>query len=306
VRRSDGAQQLQAAKGPATRRAFFVGDTPSAYRIDGPRSGTAIAVRHVMQAVAIWVPYCGEAPPPALWLNRWNFDPVLCTGLLLLAIALWRPAARPTIEANIEANRQRNALRCAWVLTALLYVSPLCALSSAFFTVRVVHHMALVLVLAPLLAFGLEPLLRRLPMPLWACTALAAIAFWTWHVPAPYAGAMSSVALYALMQFTILGSAFGFWVAVRRASAAEAVAAILVTTVLMGLLGALITFASRPLYEPHFASTLAWGVSPLEDQQLAGIIMWAPGSIAYLFAAIWIGWRWMRVERDQRLRAEAA
>jgi putative membrane protein len=39
---------------------------------------------------------------------------------------------------------------------------------------------------------------------------------------------------------------------------------------------------------------LSWGVTPLEDQQLAGIVMWAPGSIAYLAAAMWIGWRWMR------------
>ena len=111
---------------------------------------------------------------------------------------------------------------------------------------------------------------------------------------------MSSVAAYALMQLTILGSALAFWVGVRRAPPAAALAAILATTVVMGLLGALITFAARPLYAPHFASTLSWGVSPLEDQQLAGIIMWAPGSIAYLLAAIWIGWRWMRVERDGR------
>jgi putative membrane protein len=170
----------------------------------------------------------------------------------------------------------------------------------------VVHHMALVLLLAPLLAFGLEPAARRLRTPLWTSTALAAIAFWTWHAPAPYAAAMSSVAVYALMQFTILGSALAFWVAVRRADAARALAAILVTTVLMGLLGALITFASRPLYAPHFASTLAWDVSPLEDQQLAGIIMWAPGSIAYLVAAMWIGWRWLRIERERRLRGEPA
>ncbi len=253
-----------------------------------------------MQEVRRWIPYCGEAPLPELWLSRWNFDPVLCGALAVLAFLLWRPAA----IQDVLAVRQRNALRCAWALTVLLYVSPLCALSSAFFTVRVVHHMALVLVLAPLLAFGLEPRLRRMPMPLWTCTAIAAIAFWTWHVPAPYAAAMSSVAIYAMMQFTILGSALGFWIAVRRTNLAGALAAILVTTVLMGLLGALITFATRPLYAPHFASTLGWGIAPLEDQQLAGILMWAPGSIAYLVAAMWIGWRWMRVERDRCLQAE--
>ena len=107
----------------------------------------------------------------------------------------------------------------------------------------------------------------------------------------------------SLMQFTLLASAMGFWIAVRRTSPTTAMGAILITTVLMGLLGALITFAVRPLYAPHFASTLSWGVAPLEDQQLAGITMWAPGSIAYLAAAMWIGWRWLNAERARGLRA---
>ena len=262
-----------------------------------------MARRHAMQAVQAarsWTPYCGAAPSPELWLGRWNFDPLLCGVLLLLAVVLWRPLRNP----QPTARRQRNALRGAWLLTVLLYVSPLCALSSAFFTVRVVHHMALVLLLAPLLAFGLAPWLRRFPTPLWTCTALAAIAFIAWHIPAPYEAAMASVAVYWLMQFTLLGSALAFWVAVLRVEPAGALAAILATTVLMGLLGALITFAARPLYAPHFASTSSWGVSPLEDQQLAGIVMWAPGSIAYLLAAVWIGWRWLRIERERRLRVE--
>ena len=59
----------------------------------------------------------------------------------------------------------------------------------------------------------------------------------------------------------------------------------------MGLLGALITFAARPLYAPHWLTTQDWGLSPLDDQQLAGLIMWAPGSLVYLFAAVAILYR---------------
>jgi putative membrane protein len=229
-----------------------------------------------------WIPYCGEAPGPQAWLDRWNLDPMLLAGLALLAWALWRPGSAP-----------RTGLRWAWSLAVLLYVSPLCALSSAFFTVRVAHHMALVLVIAPLLARGLAP--RRLP--LWTCTAVATAVFWAWHAPAPYASALSSDAVYALMQASLLASATAFWLALRRAEPAPAIGAILATMVLMGLLGALILFAGRPLYEPHFASPLAWGVAPLADQQLAGLLMWAPGSLAYLGAAIIIGWRWLQAER---------
>jgi putative membrane protein len=248
-----------------------------------------------------WAPYCGEAPGPEIWLSRWNLDPALGAVLLLLALALWRVSVGHDL-----APGRRLGLRCAWALTVVLYVSPLCALSSAFFTVRVVHHIALVLVMAPLLAFGLEPWLRRLPTSLWSSTAIAAAVFWAWHAPAPYAAALSSDLIYALMQFTLLASAMAFWIAVRRSDPVAAMGAILATTVSMGLLGALITFAGRPLYAPHFASTLNWGVSPLEDQQLAGITMWAPGSIAYLAAAMWIGWRWMHAERARGLRVEPA
>ena len=245
-----------------------------------------------MDELGPWVPYCGEAPGPEVWLSRWNLDPVLGAALALLACLLWR---RPSMATPpTQSRHQRHLLRWAWCVTVLLYVSPLCALSSAFFTVRVVHHMALVLVVAPLLAAGLEPWLRRWPAPLWTSTAIAALTFWTWHAPAPYAAALSSVPVYALMQFTLAGSALAFWVAVRRAGPVAAIAAIGATTVQMGLLGALITFATRPLYAPHLASTLGWGVSPLADQQLAGLTMWAPGSIAYLAAAMWIGWHGLR------------
>ena len=261
-----------------------------------------------MEELTRWIPYCGEAPGPDIWLSRWNLDPVLGAVLLLLALALFRSSVVHDLKP--QQPQRLLSLRGAWVLTVVLYVSPLCALSSAFFTVRVLHHIALVLVMAPLLVFGLEPWLQRLPGSLsgslWSATAIATIVFWTWHAPAPYAAALSSVLIYALMQFTLLASAMGFWIAIRRASPTTAMGAILVTTVLMGLLGALITFAGRPLYPPHFASALSWGVSPLEDQQLAGITMWAPGSIAYLAAAMWIGWRWMDAERARGLRAESA
>ncbi len=60
------------------------------------------------------------------------------------------------------------------------------------------------------------------------------------------------------------------------------------TVVQMGLLGALITFAPKPLYGPHLTTTWPWGLSPLEDQQIAGLIMWVPAMIPYLVAGLWL------------------
>jgi putative membrane protein len=95
------------------------------------------------------------------------------------------------------------------------------------------------------------------------------------------------------MQVSLLGSAIGFWRAVRAAPVPAAVAGLLATMVQMGLLGALLTFAGRPLYACHAITTQPWGLTPLEDQQLAGLIMWVPGGAIYLAAALRLAHRWL-------------
>ena len=127
-------------------------------------------------------------------------------------------------------------------------------------------------------------------------TIVQALVFWLWHAPGLYALALSSDALFWLMQVSIAASAALWWARLRRAPAAAAVAALLATMVQMGLLGALLTFAAAPLYAPHFATTAAWGLSPLEDQQLAGLIMWAPAAGLYLAAALLVAGRWLRAD----------
>lgn len=247
-----------------------------------------------------WLPYCGAAPGPEVWLARWNLDPLLLAGLGGLALLT---VVKPEPWQGTAGMRRQRAMQIAAALAAVLYVSPLCALSSTFFTVRVVHHMALVLVLGPLVAVALEPWLERGARFMWTWTAGAAATFWLWHAPGPYAAALSSDSIYWLMQASLLATAAMFWAAVRRAEPGTAIAAVLATTVQMGLLGALITFAVRPLYPPHFTSALSWGVMPLADQQLAGVVMWAPGSFAYLMAALVIGRRWLRQSAAERVSA---
>ena len=166
----------------------------------------------------------------------------------------------------------------------LTFVSPLCALSSALFTARTLHHLLLLLAAAPLLAMSL-PQLKAPRLAL--ATAVQALIFWAWHAPDLYAQALSNDLVYWVMQVSILASAVWFWAAVRASNAAAAVAGLLAAMLLMGLLGALIVFAGEPLYAPHLASTLAWGMTPLEDQQAAGLIMWAPAAAAYLLVALW-------------------
>ncbi len=222
-----------------------------------------------------WIPYCGAAPLPGDWLARWNGDPLLLLGLALVAYLAWRRDAAPAFWAGMA-------------LLVLLFVSPLCALSSALFSVRVAHHVILTAVAAPLLLWGLPRLIVSGSAALWAAGHI--LLFWVWHAPAPYVAALSNDLIFWTMQLSLLASAMTFWGALRRASSPTAILLLLAMMVQMGLLGALITFAGTPLYAPHAVSTLAWGLTPLEDQQLAGLIMWAPAATLYLAAALWRGW----------------
>lgn len=111
---------------------------------------------------------------------------------------------------------------------------------------------------------------------------------WLWHAPVPYAAAMSDDLLFWAMQLSLLISAVVVWLAVLSpaASFGAALTLMLGMVVQMGLLGALITFAKVPLYQPHFSTTEPFGLSTLADQQLAGLIMWVPATIPYLVAAL--------------------
>lgn len=235
----------------------------------------------------MWVPYCGAAPIPADLFARWNFDPVLLAALAIATILLWRRTAD---------NSGRRLLAGAGLLTLALFVSPLCALSSALFSARVTHHVLLASALASLLVYSLPENRSRWFAPLGFWTGFQAVTFWLWHAPGLYAAALSSDLLYWTMQLTLLGSAVVFWASLRRAPLPAAITALLFSTVQMGLLGALLTFAGTAFYAPHFLTTAAWGLSPLEDQQLAGLIMWAPAAGFYLVSALFLTHRWFAAE----------
>jgi len=230
------------------------------------------------------IAYCGPAAVPGDLLMRWNFDPLLMAALAALAIV-------------IASGRVANS-RAGWaalLLMATIFISPLCALSSALFSARVLHHVLLIAAVAPLLALAI-PLLRMPSAPLAALVGLHTIVLWIWHMPAPYEWGLASVPAYWLMQASLLVSAWLLWRAIFASTAqlGAALFALMATIGQMGLLAALIVFAPRPLYTVHFASTAAWGMNPLADQQLAGLLMWVPASLPYLGVGLWLTWSSLR------------
>lgn len=213
--------------------------------------------------------FCGPAPAPAdIWL-RWNLDPSLLLALGLLALAVGRSRA--------------GAFAVAVLATA--FVSPLCALSAALFSARVVHHVVMVAVAAPLLALAWPG--RRPGSPSVSFLVSTAV-LWAWHWPPAYDLALSNKAAYWAMQVTLLGSAFAFWRAVlhRGQAAGTGLLWVLGGFLQMALLGALLTFAPEALYAIHAVAPLDWNFTPLGDQQLGGLIMWVPAGLPF---AVWGG-----------------
>ena len=245
----------------------------------------------------ISIPFCGTPPVPAELMTRWALDPALLASLAALPVLfLWlrryigRPGSVPLFAAG-------------WAVLVVAFVSPLCALSAALFSARVAHHVLLVAVAAPLFALA-NPLRGRMRLShpgFWLL--MHALLLWFWHAPMPYAAALADDGLYWLMQLSLIASAFLFWAAVLepRNAGIEAGLMMLAAMMQMGLLGALITFAPRPLYAAHFLPPEAFGMTALADQQLAGLIMWAPGALPYLLAALIIVARVLgRDEADAR------
>jgi putative membrane protein len=236
------------------------------------------------------IAYCGPAASPEDFWTRWNSDPLLIAALATLALVVGR-------------GRSSDA-RAGWGAIALMlvvFVSPLCALSSALFSARVLHHVLLIAAVAPLLAVAF-PQRRAGSPPLVAVVVAHAVILWLWHSPGPYAWGLASVPAYWLMQISLLASAWLMWQAILAPAAQSGLALIaLVATVgQMGLLGALIVFAPGPLYPVHLASTAPWGLSPLADQQLAGLLMWVPAILPYLGMGLWLAWSSLRPSEPAR------
>ncbi len=240
------------------------------------------------------VPYCGPAPIPANLWTSWNFDPFLLAALVGLALA-----AKLT---NPSTRRSDTALGCSLSILAIAFVSPVCALATALFSVRVAHHVLVIAFAAPLLALATPNWALPKRVPLTALVLAQAGFVWIWHAPAPYAWALSGNVAYWLMEISLGLSALWLWQAILRAdhNPGAALAALLGTIIQMGLLGALLTFARNPLFDAHAGVTLPFGLTQIEDQQLAGLLMWVPAALPYMIAAAVILFRTLPVAASLR------
>lgn len=244
---------------------------------------------------------------------RWSFG-LEIVGPLLIALVLYLAGAARL--AN-RSRKQRLPLRAGrflagWGILAGALVSPLHEAGEVSFAMHMIEHelimlpAALLLVSAhpgPVMLWALPPFARQalapvirwrpwraLAAPLFA-TALQAAALIIWHMPALFDRALASEAWHVAQHLSFLVSALLFWWAMVRSHdrAGRLVAAVclFVTSLVGGGLGALMALDGSPWYAGYTALGLApFGLSPAEDQQLAGLIMWIPGGLFHLGAAL--------------------
>jgi cytochrome c oxidase assembly factor CtaG len=189
--------------------------------------------------------------------------------------------------------------------------SPLDALSADLFAAHMIQHLLLILVAAPIVALS-EPLaavawglpadgrrgLTRLTSLMVVGPAIAfglhSVAVWVWHLPGLYEAALDNQAVHAVEHLSFLATALLFWSTLLRGRSGAAVLYVFGMAVQSTLLGGLLTFARGPWYTSHLASSARWGLTPLEDQQLAGLIMWVPGGLIYAVVALALFGRWLK------------
>jgi putative membrane protein len=279
--------------------------------------------------------------PPAphdLW-HAWTGEPIIMLALLLAAgvyarglHTLWRRAGR---GRGIPAWRATSySLGLVMLFIALL--SPLDALGSALFAAHMAQHLVVLVAAPPLLLLGLPLVAAVWALPLagrhrlarwWRCAGLVRHGWRVltqpvlagllslgvlglWHAPSLYQAALGSRAVHGAEHASMLGAAFLFWWTIVQPGGAGMggyggrVLAVFGTALAGGLLGALITFAPSPWYPIYRPFVAAWGLTPLDDQQLAGLIMWGPAGLVYAATALALVAAWLRqAERAARRRA---
>jgi putative membrane protein len=252
-------------------------------------------------------------------------------GLVLLVytaglVRVWRSAGYGHGIRPLEAL----AFGCGWTAVAIALSGPLDELSEHWMAAHMIQHELLMVVAAPLVAAGApliallwaapaglrRPTLEALRHRPWtiAWTALTApisvfllhaIALWTWHLPALYDYALEHEAVHVVQHACFFGSAALFWWGIGhgrygRIGYGAAVVYVFATALHGGLLGALLTFSPRVWYAPYL-TTHAGGLTPLEDQQLAGLLMWVPAGLVTAAGGLVLFAAWLR-ESDRRSR----
>jgi putative membrane protein len=255
----------------------------------------------------------------------------LLFGIYLVGLVrVWRGAGYGMGIRPLEAL----AFGAGWLTLLVALASPLDEWSETWIVAHMIQHELLMVVAAPLMAmsapllallWAVPPTMRkrafvRLRWPplvaAWrAVTAaptaflLHALALWIWHTPGLYDYALEHEGIHVLQHLCFFGTAVLFWWGIAhgqqgRVGYGAAVVYVFATAVHGGVLGALLTFSPHVWYAPYVAHHPP-GLTPLEDQQLAGLLMWVPAGLIFVIGGLVLFAAWLR-ESDRRVKLRSS
>lgn len=269
----------------------------------------------------------GEGAIPADIGTHWNLNPLILIGILLPMLLYVRGMGQRV------RGWQAMCFMLGMALLFIALISPVDRLGASLFSGHMVQHLLLVLGAAPLLALSqpMPALLRGLPLTwgkalgglvhhpaiqtLWqrlmhpiTISLIHIAVLYVWHIPLLYSAAVQHEVVHALEHASFFGTALLYWWMVRESpSYGGRVLSVFIVMMASGVLGALMTFSRVPWYSDHAAYVGAWGLTLLEDQQLAGLFMWVPAGFVYVVTGAALLGMWIHViehrvtERESRL-----
>jgi cytochrome c oxidase assembly factor CtaG/ferredoxin len=265
------------------------------------------------------------SPTVDAFLRSWPFDPGILVSLVVSGAIYLRGWIR---LRRRDPHRWTQAQLAAFLggLAAIMLAlaSPIEPFAALFLQIHMVQHVLLMMVAPPFLWLSAPffPMLRGLPEPIrtyWIAPivrsesvrrfftrlthpAIALLllicASWGWHLPAAYELALRSPGWHYVQHACFFGAGLLFWYPVVRPYPCRPrwslwllFPFLILADVQNTVLSALLTFSDRLLY-PYYAEVpRIGGLSALDDQSAAGLIMWVPGSLAYLLPLFAIGIR---------------
>ena len=250
--------------------------------------------------------------PPEDW-RRLTFHPSVVIGLVLLG-ALY------VYLGGLTAPRRRVIAFGASLFVLLAALNgPLHDLSDQYlFSAHMVQHLILTLLFPPLFLYGLPAdSVRRVLGPAWlrrvsarlvrpvAAAAIFTVPIALWHLPLFYEAAMRDHRLHVAQHLVFLVTSVVMWWPILspvpelpRASYPAQLLYLFLLGIPMSIVGAIITLADTPLYPFYVEAPRVWGLSPMADQQIGGLMMWVPGGLVFWLAMTVVWFRWSAREEQ--------
>jgi cytochrome c oxidase assembly factor CtaG len=177
-------------------------------------------------------------------------------------------------------------------VAALLGVVLLWRTADQLFSAHMGQHLLLITLAAPLLVLaGLE--IKLPPLAGWG---LFIAVFLFWHWPVAFQWAAGSVASQLLELGSILAAAICFWSGVlgtNRVNDGARALMVMTAAILTDLPGVVMLFAPRAICVMPGENAARFGLTPLSDQQLAGLLMWVPANLVFFGVATFLFARWI-------------